>query len=84
MTKLRGAAVGAGYFSQFHYDAWSRIETVDMLAVCDLDRSQAGRGVRREKRVAGSGCQYDHASFLEVPNGTATDVVLADLVNLDG
>ncbi len=29
MTKiLRIAAVGAGYFSQFHLDAWSRIEGV--------------------------------------------------------
>lgn len=38
---LKGVAVGAGYFSQFHYDAWSRIEGVQLAAVCDLDRSRA-------------------------------------------
>ena len=25
MTPFRGVAVGAGYFSQFHYDAWGRV-----------------------------------------------------------
>lgn len=35
MTKVRRvAAVGAGYFSQFHHDAWNRLG-VDLVAVCD-------------------------------------------------
>ena len=41
--KLRGAAVGAGYFSQFHFDAWSRIDEVDFVAVCDVDGANAER-----------------------------------------
>ncbi|MEM7558758.1 MAG: Gfo/Idh/MocA family oxidoreductase [Planctomycetota bacterium] len=37
MSKLKGVAVGAGYFSQFHFDAWNRIEDVELTAVCDVD-----------------------------------------------
>ncbi len=39
--KLRGIGVGAGYFSQFHYEAWSRIEEVELAAIVDLDESKA-------------------------------------------
>lgn len=41
MTKLRIATIGAGYFSQFHHDAWSRIDGVSLAAVCDVDREKA-------------------------------------------
>ncbi len=33
---LRGAVIGAGYFSRFHLEAWSRIPEVELVAVCDL------------------------------------------------
>ena len=39
MTK-RIAVVGGGFFSQFHYDAWARLD-VDVVGVCDLDKSAA-------------------------------------------
>ena len=39
--KLRVAAVGTGYFSQFHYDAWSRCADVELVGVADLNQSQA-------------------------------------------
>lgn len=38
---VRVACVGAGYFSQFHYDAWARIDTVDMVGACDTDLARA-------------------------------------------
>jgi D-apiose dehydrogenase len=41
MGKIRVATIGAGYFSQFHHDAWSRIEEVDLVAVCDRDEGKA-------------------------------------------
>lgn len=43
MDKLKGVCVGAGYFSQFHFEAWSRIEEVEIVAVCDrsLEKAQA-------------------------------------------
>jgi D-apiose dehydrogenase len=47
MTKLRVATIGAGYFSQFHHDAWSRMEDVDLVAVCDQDAAKAEAFARR-------------------------------------
>lgn len=41
MKPLRGAVIGAGYFSHFHYDAWNRLEDVQVVACCDLDASKA-------------------------------------------
>ena len=38
---LTVACVGAGYFSQFHYDAWRRIESVTPVAAVDLDHASA-------------------------------------------
>ena len=42
MTRtLRGVAVGAGYFSQFHYDAWSRVSGAELVALCNRDQARA-------------------------------------------
>lgn len=43
MRQLRGICIGAGYFSQFHFDAWRRIPEADIVAVCDLDPAKAHR-----------------------------------------
>ncbi len=39
-SKLRVATVGAGYFSQFHYDAWDRLD-IALAAICDADEGKA-------------------------------------------
>lgn len=39
--KLKVAVAGTGYFSQFHYDAWSRCRDVDIVGVADLDLAAA-------------------------------------------
>ena len=41
MSQLKGVGIGAGYFSHFHYDAWSRIPEVNLEAVCDLEEEKA-------------------------------------------
>ena len=38
---LRVGCVGAGYFAQFHYDAWARIPGATLVASVDRDRSRA-------------------------------------------
>ncbi len=38
---FRVACVGAGYFSQFHYDAWARIDGATVVGACDLDLARA-------------------------------------------
>ena len=45
--RLRGVGVGAGYFSQFQYDAWQRIPQVDIVAIADLDGEKARRASER-------------------------------------
>ncbi len=51
--RLRGAAIGAGYFSQFHYDAWERIESVQenvqLVACCDLDIAKANANAAKHR-----------------------------------
>lgn len=38
---LRVATVGTGYFSQFHYDAWARIEEAELVALCSRNATTA-------------------------------------------
>ncbi len=40
-SELRVGCVGAGYFSRFHYDAWSRLDEVVAVASVDQDISSA-------------------------------------------
>ncbi len=41
MVKLKGVCIGAGYFSQFHFEAWQRLENVDIVGVCDSATERA-------------------------------------------
>ncbi|MDE0973413.1 MAG: Gfo/Idh/MocA family oxidoreductase, partial [Arenicellales bacterium] len=44
---LKVAGIGAGYFAQYHYDAWQRIGEIELVAVCDLDASRARSTAQR-------------------------------------
>ena len=46
-ARLRVAGVGAGYFSQFHLDGWSRIEDATLAGWCDADESKAAAAAKR-------------------------------------
>ena len=35
---LRVACLGAGYFAQFHYEAWRQMERVRLVGACDQDQ----------------------------------------------
>ena len=49
MSKLKGVAIGAGYFSQFHFDGWSRLDHVELAAICDVDADKAKAAAARFK-----------------------------------
>lgn len=68
--KLKIAGIGAGYFSQFHYEAWSRLD-VDLVAICDRDLSCA-------KHMAQT---YNIPTIVESVD-QITDVVKPDLVDI--
>lgn len=40
-TKLKGVAIGAGYFSKFQYEAWTRIPEVEITALCNSNIERA-------------------------------------------
>ena len=44
---LKVAGIGAGYFAQYHYDAWQRIGEIRLEAVCDLDTYRAQSTAKR-------------------------------------
>lgn len=41
MKRLKGVAVGAGYFSHFQYEAWNRIPEVEITALCNRNQERA-------------------------------------------
>ena len=41
MSKLRVACLGAGYFSQFQYGSWARIDEVELVGSCNRDVTKA-------------------------------------------
>ena len=38
---MKIACLGAGYFSQFHFDGWARIQGTEIVGVSDRDRAKA-------------------------------------------
>ncbi len=57
MTKLKGAVIGTGYFSHFHFDAWTRLDNVELVACCDADADKAA-SVARQYGIDESYCDY--------------------------
>jgi predicted dehydrogenase len=47
---LRGVGIGAGYFSHYHYAAWSRIPQIAITALHDRDRAKA-EGVAAQYKI---------------------------------
>ncbi len=44
---VRVAVIGAGYFGQFHYDAWSRMPEVELVGLCVRNAEAAGATAER-------------------------------------
>ena len=38
---IKVACIGAGYFSRFHFDGWSRLDDASLIGVTDRDRAKA-------------------------------------------
>jgi len=47
VSKLRTAVIGAGYFGQFHLDAWSRMPEVECSAIADLNAGNASSSAEK-------------------------------------
>jgi len=62
MKRWRGLCIGAGYFSQFHYDAWRRMPEVEIVCVCDSEEAKARAAA---ELVGGAAVCTDAAEALE-------------------
>lgn len=51
MSRLKGAAMGAGYFSRFQYEAWSRMPEVELAAIYNRTEEKA-RAIMAQYGVA--------------------------------
>ncbi|RPI55131.1 MAG: gfo/Idh/MocA family oxidoreductase [Acidobacteria bacterium] len=69
---LRGVSVGAGYFGQFHYDAWSRVSGAELVALCDRDPARA-ENVARHSGV--SKFYTDVATMLDTERPDFIDII---------
>jgi len=68
MTSIKTVAcIGAGYFSQFHYDAWSRISGARPVASVDLDLNLA--------KATGLSAYTDVAAMLERERPDIVDII---------
>jgi D-apiose dehydrogenase len=79
MTKLRVATIGAGYFSRFHHDAWSRIDDVSLVAVCDRDPAKAAAFAERWSIPA---TYTDAATMLDRERPDLVDIVTPPATHL--
>lgn len=67
-TSIRVGCLGAGYFSQFHFESWSRLAEVDLVGVADVDLSQA--------QATGRPAYLSLSKMLEVTQPDLVDLIV--------
>ncbi len=67
MHKLKGVAIGAGYFSQFQYEAWTRIPEVEITALCNSNQERA-KGIMTRYGVKKHYTNYKDMIVAEQPD----------------
>lgn len=80
MVSLKGVAVGGGYFSHFHYDAWSRIDNVTITAVCDLDEEKT-KTISEQYDIPTT--YTDFATMLEIEKPDFVDIITPPPTHFD-
>jgi predicted dehydrogenase len=88
-VRLRGVAIGAGYFSQFHYDAWQRMPGATLVALCDSDAARARAAadhyaVPRVYTDAAAMLDAERPDFVDVITPPATHQALCRLAGERG
>jgi D-apiose dehydrogenase len=80
MDKLRVATVGAGYFSQFHHEAWADMDGVDLVAVCDQEPEKA-RGFAERWHIPAT--YTDAGEMLEAEKPDLLDIIAPPVAHLE-
>ncbi|WP_050606151.1 Gfo/Idh/MocA family protein [Ruegeria sp. 6PALISEP08] len=72
---IRVACVGAGYFSKFHYESWSRMPGAVPVASCNRDIKKA--------KETGLAAYDDMSKMLEAENPDLVDIILPPVAQAD-
>lgn len=67
MHKLKGVAIGAGYFSKFQYEAWTRMPDVEITALCNSNQGRA-KGIMEAYGVKNHYTDYKEMILQEKPD----------------
>ena len=70
--QLKGVGIGAGYFSHFQYEAWTRIPEVTIATLHDRDPVKAD-AVARQYGIAR--CYTDYREMLEQERPDFVDII---------
>ncbi len=89
MKKLKGVVIGAGYFSDFHYDAWARIPEVEIVALCDLDLVKASQmqtkyGIPKQYQDVETMLESEQPDFVDIITPPASHLQLIRQVSALG
>ena len=79
MRNIRVATLGCGYFSQFHHNAWQRLD-VDLAGICDTDLSRAHSFAGR---YGGTTAYDDCREMLEHCQPDIVDIILPPGLHLE-
>jgi D-apiose dehydrogenase len=83
-SELKGVMAGAGFFAQFHADAWGRTEGARIAAIADPDQEKARAfaarwGIPRVYADAAAMLAAEKPDFFDIVTGPATHRALAEL-----
>ena len=67
-SSLKVACLGAGYFSQFHFESWRRMDEVTLVGVCDTDRARA--------EASGAPAFVDMTTLLDATTPDIVDIIV--------
>ena len=76
---IRLAVVGTGYFSQFHYDAWKRLN-VDLVGICSLNKDEA---IRYSKQFQNCEVFLDFETMIKTTKPDLVDIIAPPLNHLE-
>ncbi|NIA67429.1 Gfo/Idh/MocA family oxidoreductase [Pelagibius litoralis] len=77
---MRVGTVGTGYFSQFQYEAWSRMADVDLVALCN----RGAEGARRTAEAYSVPATYsDLAEMLAAEKLDLLDIITPPVTHLE-
>lgn len=79
VSPLKVACIGAGYFAQFHYGSWERMEDVRLVGACDQDLARAkatGLTAFTDPEAMITQCQPDLVDVILPPKAHAETIAV--------